>query len=259
VSDDPKRLVGGYATESLTEGERRDLLRAALQDQGLFDTLVEEEGLRELLADPAARERVLAGLDRPGPWERWRAFFVRPATLADLLAATAALVLALAVQELHRAAPPEEGVASRPVVRAVPTPTLERLAALPERRTTPASLEIEGAGGTRRVRGGQALAVRLTVPAPARVLLLVFAPDGSLAQAWPPPGQPPALLAAPAAAGQASSPRVLLAAPARPGTHRLRLVVAPPDLDLAGATPADVTRLAPRLTLVDLPFAVERP
>ena len=52
MTGDPKQLLGGYATDSLTEEERQKLLRAALEDQTLFDTLLEEDGVRELLAAP---------------------------------------------------------------------------------------------------------------------------------------------------------------------------------------------------------------
>ncbi len=55
MTGDPKRLLGGYATDSLTDAERRELLRAALDDQALFDTLVEEEGVRGSPADAEAR------------------------------------------------------------------------------------------------------------------------------------------------------------------------------------------------------------
>ena len=59
MSDEAKRLLGGHATDTLTEAERRELMRAALDDQETFDCLLEAEGLRELLADPAARQAVL--------------------------------------------------------------------------------------------------------------------------------------------------------------------------------------------------------
>lgn len=255
MSEEARHLIGGWATDSLSQAERRHLLSAALDDQDLFETLVEEDGLRELLADTAARERVLAGLDRPSLRERWRAFFVRPATLADLLAATTVLAVALASLLLYRGAPPPEGVAARPVPRPVSPSTLERLAALPARQAVPASLEIEGAGAGTSVRGGAMLSLRLTLPAPARVLLVAARPDGSLVQAWPGPGQAPALLAA---AGPVTL-RVQLAVPSLPGRHRLRLVVAPADLDMAAVAPGDVHRHSPLLTLVDLPFEVERP
>ena len=59
MTPDPKRLLGGYATDSLTEEERSELLLAALDDQELFDALADEEGLRELLESPGARRTLV--------------------------------------------------------------------------------------------------------------------------------------------------------------------------------------------------------
>ncbi|WP_243318374.1 hypothetical protein [Geothrix paludis] len=62
-----EKLLGGYATGTLTAEERRTLFEAALAHQDLFDALADEEALRELLADPAARAQVLAALAAPNP------------------------------------------------------------------------------------------------------------------------------------------------------------------------------------------------
>jgi hypothetical protein len=59
-----EKLLGGYATDTLTESERKALLEAALHDQMLFDALVDEQALKELLRDPAVRRRILAALER---------------------------------------------------------------------------------------------------------------------------------------------------------------------------------------------------
>ena len=53
--------------------------------------------------------------------------------------------------------------------------------------------------------------------------------------------------------------RLSHAASSLPGSCRLRLVVAPADLDLAAASPADIERAASRLALVDLTYETERP
>jgi len=72
--DEVRRLLGGYATGTLTDDERTLLFSAALEDQSLFDALADEEALRELLADPLVRGELLAELDPPPanearPWE----------------------------------------------------------------------------------------------------------------------------------------------------------------------------------------------
>src|ERR1019366_6497011 len=63
--EDIKKLLGGYATGTLTAEERQALFAAALEDQELFDALAREQSLRDLLRDPAARAQLLAALDAP--------------------------------------------------------------------------------------------------------------------------------------------------------------------------------------------------
>ncbi len=88
-----ERLLGGYATGTLSEAERQALFAAALSDQEIFDALADEESLRELLADPAVKARLLAVLDgRPTVVPFWR----RPATMtlaASLLVAVGATLM----------------------------------------------------------------------------------------------------------------------------------------------------------------------
>ncbi len=64
IPDEVRKLLGGYATGTLTDEERNLLFSAALQDQELFDVLADEEGLRELLAEPATRQTLLEQLQR---------------------------------------------------------------------------------------------------------------------------------------------------------------------------------------------------
>jgi hypothetical protein len=59
MTDDVRKLLGGYATGTLTEAEKQALFAAALEDAELFNVLADEEALRELLDDPAARAQVL--------------------------------------------------------------------------------------------------------------------------------------------------------------------------------------------------------
>jgi hypothetical protein len=73
--DEIQKLLGGYATGTLTGAEQQTLFEAALEDQDLFDALAREQALREVLEDPSARSQLLAALDtRPPAWYRvwWR-------------------------------------------------------------------------------------------------------------------------------------------------------------------------------------------
>lgn len=84
--EEVEKLLGGYATGTLTPGEQQLLFEAALEDQELFDALAREQSLRDLLGDPAARAELLAALgdaratwgQRAAGWMRGRAPPWRP-------------------------------------------------------------------------------------------------------------------------------------------------------------------------------------
>ncbi|HJV49129.1 MAG TPA: hypothetical protein VJ549_07635 [Geothrix sp.] len=89
-----EKLLGGYATGTLTESERQALFVAALEHQEIFDALADEEALRELLADPASKAQLLAALAPAASKVRpfWRRLDVLGAAASLLVAATAGLV-----------------------------------------------------------------------------------------------------------------------------------------------------------------------
>lgn len=82
-----QKLLGGYATGTLGEAERRALFEAALEDQELFDALAKEQALRDVLQDPSARQQLIVALGparkplaaRAWHWLRW---LRQPAALA---------------------------------------------------------------------------------------------------------------------------------------------------------------------------------
>jgi len=83
-----QKLLGGYATDTLSEAERSALFAAALGDQELFDALAKEQALREVLHDPAARQQLLVALRPSRIWLR------RPAVLAMAGCAAGILIVA---------------------------------------------------------------------------------------------------------------------------------------------------------------------
>jgi len=259
MTRDPRQLVAGYATDSLAEAERRELLRAALDDQELFDTLVEEDGLRELLQDPAARQEVLAALEEPTGWERVRAWFERPATLLDLGAVAALVLAALAGYALLAIRPTPSThtpAAARPMGASLSPQHVAWLFELPEQQVAPAGIEIAMRPDT-VLAPGEPLHLRLSLRAPARVALLEQQADRPGAQAWPGLGQPPALVPRPSSGGPAIQ-EVSLETPAEEGAHRLRLVVAPAELDLGALAPEALAAVASQLTIVDLRYQVNQ-
>jgi hypothetical protein len=63
--DRVEHLLGGWAAGTLTADERALLMREAARDQQLFNALADEEALRDALADPAFRARLLDALGKP--------------------------------------------------------------------------------------------------------------------------------------------------------------------------------------------------
>jgi hypothetical protein len=93
-----RKLLGGYATNSLTEAERKALFEAALDDQELFDALQQEEALKELLADPISRNQVQQALAQPTvPGATSAAWWSRSWVWGGLTGAVAAAVMIVAV------------------------------------------------------------------------------------------------------------------------------------------------------------------
>jgi hypothetical protein len=96
TNDEIRKLLGGYATNTLTETERQALFEAALEDQELFDALHQEQALKELLADPISRAQIRQALEKPRAawWSRWW-------TWTAAASAVAAAILVVAVTRSH--------------------------------------------------------------------------------------------------------------------------------------------------------------
>jgi hypothetical protein len=134
--DEALKLMAGYATGSLTEAERKALMEAALEDQGLFDELADEAALKEVLDEPGARQRLLAALEPPR----------RPGWLWALVPVTLAIVIGFVV--FKRQTPPPQQIAqvlrssepiAAPALPPPPAPVKRKAApAAPPRPPSPA-------------------------------------------------------------------------------------------------------------------------
>jgi hypothetical protein len=133
--EDIDKLLGGYATGTLTPEEREALFAAALEDQQIFEALAREEPLRELLQDPFAKTRLLTALEqKPEPrYRRW----LRPAVWAIPAAGLAAVVALLVLER----PPARQPVTIAQVLRPRSEPAVPVPSPLPqvlEKRTLPA-------------------------------------------------------------------------------------------------------------------------
>jgi hypothetical protein len=112
-----EKLLGGYATGTLTGEERTKLMQAALSDQALFDVLMDEEALRETLADPATRAALLRALE---PAAKAVAWWRNPWPWTGLGAVAAAVALFVVLRPAD--APKPVQVAQNLPVAAAPEP-----------------------------------------------------------------------------------------------------------------------------------------
>lgn len=169
-----RKLLGGYATNTLTESERNALFEAALDDQELFNALQQEETLKTFLANPEARAEVRQALENHGSGGshttgrmRWWAWGGSAAAVA-----AAAILFAVFRQNPNGSTQPPIQIASneRAVSPAAPEETKEQKAI-----AEPAAKQ----------------ARQKTVPAPKREALAKKSPPAAPAPAPPPLIPPP--------------------------------------------------------------------
>ncbi|MGI8746468.1 MAG: hypothetical protein ACR2NN_28595 [Bryobacteraceae bacterium] len=140
---DPRieRLLGGYATNTLTEAERESLFEAALDDQELFNALQDEEALRDLLADADSRQAIARALQQPAV-QRAKPWFAQGLVwgLAGTAAVACAVVLVVSLSRTQYSPPGNvaELKSLIPVtIPAAPAPTPATTPRPLKRRTVP--------------------------------------------------------------------------------------------------------------------------
>jgi len=121
--EDLVKLLGGYATNTLTDEERSLLFEAALNDQQLFNALADEQALRELLDDPSARAELLRSFpdETASLLERFKAWFARPAGwmyAGGLVAAS--VIIAVAIRSTLPRSVPQIAVSEQARVSVAP-------------------------------------------------------------------------------------------------------------------------------------------
>jgi hypothetical protein len=135
---DAEKLLGGHATGTLSEEERKALYEAALGHQAIFDALMDEEALRELLVDPAAKAQLLAALEpalalKVVPF--WRRTGVLGAAASLLVASLAGIAY---LRSPDKAAPAlRQETAKAPAAKALEAPPAEQAAPPPPPNRAP--------------------------------------------------------------------------------------------------------------------------
>ena len=134
MTDDVRKLLGGYATGTLTEAERKQLFQAALNDQSLFEALADEQALVELLEDTQSRAVLLQATETPefsilGVIGEW---FSRPRSKA-LVALGSVAIVAITIQTYRERALPSMAPRAKVSV-STPQPPEALLQQQPEER-----------------------------------------------------------------------------------------------------------------------------
>jgi len=143
---DIEKLLGGYATDTLTEEERKELFAAALRDQSLFNALADEHALKEVLDDPRARRLLIDALKKKTAQRYWLEDFLawlrRPSSWA--LAGSVAVALLAITFVIRMAGLPTPVTERMAGVKAPPPPTSEPAAPAADTAKTPEPTPFEG-------------------------------------------------------------------------------------------------------------------
>jgi hypothetical protein len=147
MTDDLRDLIGRYSTGSLSPAEEKRLFDAALDDQDLFNELLGEHDVKQLLAEPGARARLIQALDPPKRTAPW---FIAAAALTGLAAAV--LIVTIIIKPTPKPAASQVAVTkvappapTTPVAAPPPPPPTDEapkpVASSPQPIVTPAPTE----------------------------------------------------------------------------------------------------------------------
>lgn len=231
-------LLCGYATGNLTAEQRRWLLEEALHDQEIFDALVREDALRELVEDPSCVEalRASVGSERAptARWYRTRA----PWMLLGIGAAASLMVVATLdwhqgpTRSIEIEVPLATGPrSSRGIAAPPPTDEGQRFGPLFElrpRNPSTAALGLDRKSARPVYSPGEPMRVGFLVETGSSVLLLERGPDGRIQLLFPDSGG-----SALVQAGKRMlvPPEVNRSVSGPPGQWEIRLLVFPPGTD----------------------------
>jgi hypothetical protein len=165
------KLLGGYATGTLSEAERQALFAAALDRQELFDALMDEEALRELLADPAVKAQLIAALAQPAS-PKVIPFWRRPGLLGAAAGLIVAATAGLAYLRSPEKAPP-------PLQESSKTPQAEAAAIPAAPQATQARAKQKAAAAPQKERAQPSPVVEAPAPPPPALAPKPLAPTAT--------------------------------------------------------------------------------
>src|SRR5258708_3460800 len=194
TNEEIRKLLGGYATNTLTDAERKVLFEAALDNQELFNAMQEEQALKDLLSDPVSREQVRQALATPAPARRAAAWWSQWWAWGGAASAVVASILIVTIIKWNPGQPQRQEVAATPVMkRAEQQPAPLTKEAAPASKPEPARAKTfrksPPAVGPSQRKDEVTLAVQAPPPPPAPAQERESAPTQSVASAGAPGSQ----------------------------------------------------------------------
>jgi hypothetical protein len=188
TTDEARKLLGAYATGSLSEAEKTALFQAALEDQELFDELAGEQVMKEVLDEPGARQRLLHALEparfKAATWGLWAATAVVAAVGVAVVISVRTRPTPQQIAQVLKTPEPVAEVAPPPLQRKaapspVPTPpSVPKLADQPPAEPVPQAKPLAAADAIQEFaavgRGGAAVGGALRAKNEAATVTLGF-------------------------------------------------------------------------------------
>ncbi len=250
---DPHTLTTGHITGSLSKTHQQHLMKSALDDQDVFNELMEDEPLREAFADPVFRSRLAAKLRSKRAeeglpfWEQVRRFVHQPWVfpVAGSVALSALLFFVIGNRggehQTASLAVSLSGTGIVPLAELLSVQTSESTQRETERnseirRNPPAKtgggkLGLDQTGATPRYRAGQPMRIGYEPAQASSVMIVEERSDGSVVRLFPNRFQE--------SAGVSSGEQVLvppagqgdLSVDGPPGPRVIRVLVFPPEVN----------------------------
>jgi hypothetical protein len=252
MTPEREELLARYAAHGLSEEEERELLRAALKDQELFEALAHEHAMREVMDNEECRRVAVVAAEEPR--RHWLAAFLgKPLTLGLAGAcATAAIIGVIVLQ--HPGAPVIEPTANQAAAGAgrpgeLADTVKARIAELMG-RAPDAGLSIRFPVTDTFPMNGQ-LDVRISSSRNAALLAVEIAPGARARLLFP---YPPDSAAGVAAGQEVKPPAEAARIEGLPGKREIWLLAFPPDTPVAqcltGSAPWPEPRAARKATFM---------
>lgn len=255
---DPEKLLGGWATGTLTKSEREVLMRAALEDPSIFEQLVEEDDWRGALEDEDFRRQLRQRLQQieaaqPRPWHHALAVAFRGALRPQWLLPASALAAVAVVMLIRQGVISENSTVAGVVLGPGTIPALhaaglleqpgnqeqrlvEQTRSAPPKRSGGGALALDRTGANPTYYLGDRQRIGISVARDSNVLLTEERADGNVVRLFPNKFQSSAsiranqtVLVPPAGQGD-------LAVEGPAGKRTLRLLIFPPDVDPLSAS-----------------------